>query len=108
MAARSTEQVGGVRYPRDVLALRIVIVVLLLVAAAIAVVPALVLFDLVSGGTGWGLCPTGLAVCDPGYFAGPELFAILSVSLFVVLGLVVGCLRLLRHLTGRTGRDLLA
>lgn len=79
-------------------ALRIALGILLVIAAGIAAIPALVLFDLVSGGTGWGLCDTGLSSCSTGYFAGPELFAILTVSLFVVLALAAICLRALRHL----------
>jgi hypothetical protein len=88
-----------------VLGVRIALGVLLVIAAAIAVVPALVLFDLVSGGTGWGLCPTGLALCDPGYLAGPELFGVLAVALFIVVGLAAMCLKVLRHLEDRARRN---
>jgi hypothetical protein len=83
------------------LPIRIALGVLLVAAAVIAVVPALVLFDLVNGGTGWGLCSTGLAGCDPGYFAGPELFAGLSIALFIVLGFAAMLLKVLHHLEGR-------
>jgi len=82
-------------------ALRITLGVLLVIAAAVAAVPALVLFDLVSGGTGWGLCETGLSSCSTGYFAGPELFALLTVVMFVILALAAMCLRALRHLGSR-------
>jgi hypothetical protein len=83
------------------LAIRIALGILLAAAAAIAVVPSLVLFDLVNGGTGFGLCATGLAGCDPGYFAGPELFAILSIALFIVLGTAAMLLKVLHHLEDR-------
>ncbi|RPI20479.1 MAG: hypothetical protein EHM57_07980 [Actinobacteria bacterium] len=83
------------------MAIRIALAVLLVAAAAVAVVPALVLFDLVNGGTGWGLCANGLAGCDPGYFAGPELFAVLAVALFILLGLAAMLLKVLQHLEGR-------
>jgi len=83
------------------LALRVALGVLLVIAAAIAVVPALVLFDLVSGGTGWGLCQTGLSSCNTGYFAAPELAVLLIVSLFIVLAGSAACLRGIRYLEKR-------
>ena len=45
------------------LVLRVLILVLILVALAVAVVPVMVLIDLLGGGTGFGLCPGGLAAC---------------------------------------------
>ncbi len=82
-------------------ALRVVLGILLVVAAAIAVVPALVMFDLVSGGTGWGLCETGLGSCAMGYFDGPELFAVLTLALFVVLAGTAACVRGMHYLEMR-------
>lgn len=75
----------------------------LLVAAAVAVgvVPLLVLFDLLRGGSGWGLCPYGLEACDIPYTAGAELTLVLLVVLFV---LVLG-IRLLMRLARRLRDD---
>ncbi len=69
-----------------VILLRAVQAILLAVVAAIAAVPLFLVFDLVSGGTALGLCPSGLARCEPGYFSGIELFGILLVGLFVAIG----------------------
>lgn len=55
---------------------------------AVAAVPLLALLDLVGGGTGWGLCPRGLAACRTSYFHGPELAAILTLVLFGLVGLL--------------------
>lgn len=54
-------------------------------AVLLAAVPLLVLIDLASGGTGYGLCPTGLGSCRNPYSAAPELSAILTLALIVVL-----------------------
>ena len=74
-----------------VILLRAVQAILLAVVAAIAAVPLFLVFDLVSGGTALGLCPSGLARCEPGYFSGIELFGILLVALFVAIGGVGLC-----------------
>jgi len=55
-------------------------------AMAVAIVPLGVLLDLSSGGTGYGLCPRGLAGCDTPYTAGPELAAGLGIALFILAG----------------------
>ena len=68
-----------------VILLRVVQAILLAGVAAIAAVPLFLVFDLVSGGTALGLCPNGLARCEPGYFSGIELFGILLVVLFVAV-----------------------
>ena len=57
---------------------------LFLAAMAVAIVPLGVLLDLSSGGTGYGLCPRGLAGCDTPYTAGPELAVGLGIALFVL------------------------
>lgn len=54
-------------------------------AVLLAAVPLLVLIDLAGGGTGYGLCPTGIDSCRNPYSAAPELTAILTVALAVVL-----------------------
>ncbi|MFB3050104.1 MAG: hypothetical protein ACE1Z9_08140 [Acidimicrobiia bacterium] len=74
-----------------VILLRVVQAILLAVVAAIAAVPLFLVFDLGSGGTALGLCPSGLARCEPGYFSGIELFGILLVALFVAIGGVGLC-----------------
>lgn len=77
--------------------IRLVLVILVLGAVALAAVPLLVLFDLASGGTGWGLCPGGITECRNPYTAAPELAVTLTVALFVV----VGGLRLMVRLSQR-------
>jgi hypothetical protein len=77
--------------------LRIVIGLLVAAALAVSIVPALVIMDLNSGGTGWGLCPGGVAECRSSYFAGFELLAIGSLVLFVLLGFIRGAILLLRR-----------
>ena len=77
--------------------IRLLLVVLVLAAVALAAVPLLVLFDLASGGTGWGLCPGGITECRNPYTAAPELAVTLTVALFVV----VGGLRLMVRLSQR-------
>lgn len=72
-----------------------------LVAALVVVVaiPAVVLFDLVVGGTGLGLCPTGLGTCTTSAFALMELLVVLAGAVVVIGGAIVGCLRLLHRST---------
>ncbi len=79
---------------------RVAIFAMVLLAVAIATVPILVLIDLLDGGTGWGLCPGGLQVCDRPYSTGAELVIVLTLGLF---GTVIG-IRLLVRL-GRRMRD---
>ena len=74
-----------------VILLRAVQAILLAVVAAIAAVPLFLVFDLVSDGTALGLCPSGLARCEPGYFSGIELFGILLVPLSIAIGGVGLC-----------------
>lgn len=83
---------------RVLIAWRVILGALILAAAAVAVVPLLVLVDLTTGGTGWGLCPAGLEACSNSYFAGPELFVLLIVVLFVLLGGIAICIKRLRKL----------
>ncbi|MGH3649961.1 MAG: hypothetical protein ACRDU9_04565 [Acidimicrobiia bacterium] len=80
---------------------RLTVFVLVVVAIAIGLVPILVLIDLLDGGTGWGLCPGGLELCDKPYSTGAELIIILSLGLFLtVLGI-----RLLMRLARRLQDD---
>ncbi len=65
---------------------RIVRVVLIVAAVALAAVPLLVMLDLASGGTGYGMCPGGITECRNPYTAAPELSITLTVALMLVLG----------------------
>jgi len=65
--------------------LRLVRLVLVVAAVALAAVPLFVLLDLARGGTGFGLCPGGIARCRNPYTAAPELSAALTLGLFVIL-----------------------
>jgi predicted butyrate kinase (DUF1464 family) len=80
---------------------RLAVVVLGAVAVAIAVVPMLVLIDLVGGGTGYGLCPAGLQECDNPYSTAAEFAVLLTVG----LGLAVLGIRLLMRLARRLQDD---
>jgi hypothetical protein len=78
--------------------LRVLIGALIALAVAIAVVPLAVLADLKDGGSGWGLCPQGLAVCRNGYFAGFELLSGVVIALGAVLLAIHLCVRALRRI----------
>lgn len=77
---------------------RVAIVILVLAAIGIAVVPILVMVDLLGGGAGWGLCPGGLETCDNPYTTPFELLVILVVSLFVVILAIRVVMKLARRL----------
>lgn len=64
---------------------RIARIVLILAAVALASVPLLLLLDLASGGTGYGLCPGGMVRCRNPYEAAPQVSGTLTFALFVVL-----------------------
>jgi len=81
--------------------LRGAIVALIAAAIGVALIPLMVLLDLRRGGTGWGLCPSGLGDCSTTYFAGFELIAWICAALFILLGLIAACVRILRYLEGR-------
>lgn len=60
---------------------------LILVALLLAAVPPALLVDLLTGGTGYGLCPEGLAGCDTAYLAGPALaLRVLGGLVLITLG----------------------
>jgi hypothetical protein len=77
---------------------RLGVFVLVVAAVAIGIVPILVLIDLLDGGTGYGLCPGGLELCDKPYSTGAEMIIILSVALFAVLAGIRLLMRLARRL----------
>lgn len=64
---------------------RAVRAVLVLAAVGIAATPLLIVLDLASGGTGYGICPRGIEDCRNPYSAAPELTMILVAGLIVVL-----------------------
>ena len=87
------------------IALRSIIVALIAAVIAIALIPLMVLLDLRRGGSGWGLCGGGLGDCRNSYFAGFELIGWIFAALFVLLGMIAMCVRILRYLEQRSGED---
>jgi hypothetical protein len=81
--------------------LRTLIVALIGAAVAVALIPLMVLLDLGRGGTGWGLCSGGLGECRTSYFDGFELIGWLFAVLFILLGMIAACVRILRYLEQR-------
>jgi hypothetical protein len=81
--------------------IRLGVVLLSVTAIGIALIPILVLIDLLDGGTGWGLCPDGLQTCDNPYTTAAEFAVFLILGLFVT---VVG-IRLLMRLARRLRSD---
>lgn len=81
--------------------LRIIIGLLIAAAIGVAIVPLLILMDLGSGGTGWGLCLSGVGVCRTSYFSGFEFLVGLFVALFVILALIRVFVLLLRWVRKR-------
>ena len=61
-----------------------------LTAAALAVAsfPMLVLVNLAEGGTGYGMCPSGISACYLGYLTPVELLVRLLVIMLVLVALV--------------------
>lgn len=80
---------------------RIVLGILLALLVMVVAVPGAILIDLVSGGTGMGLCTDGLGTCTTGVFAGAELLIIMSGIIAVLAALIAGSVRLLRWLGRR-------
>lgn len=81
-----------------VLIIRISVLLLALVAVGIAVVPILVMIDLAAGGTGYGLCPSGIETCDRPFTTGPELLIFLTLALSLVVVAIRVLMRLARRL----------
>jgi len=80
---------------------RFLVFLLGVVAVALAAVPIFVLIDLVSGGTGFGLCANGLEACDNPYTTAAEFAILLTLG----LGLTVLAIRLLMRLARRLQDD---
>lgn len=83
------------------LAIRLTVFALSGFAVALAAVPILVMISLLDGGTGYGLCPAGLELCDKPYSTGAEMAVLLVIALFAV----VLAIRMLMRLTRRLQAD---
>ena len=70
---------------------------LILAALVLAVIPPAILVDLLTGGTGYGLCEGGLGGCDSAYMTGPTLAA----RIFIGLLVATLCIRLVSRLVDR-------
>lgn len=85
----------------SVFLVRLGVFILSATAIGIALVPILVLIDLLDGGTGWGLCPDGIEACNNPYTTAAEIGVLLTIGLFLsVLGI-----RLLMRLARRLRSD---
>jgi len=80
---------------------RILLGALVAMLVVVVAVPTVVLFDLVGGGTGLGLCPMGLGTCTTSAFAVMELLGILMLAVVIVGAAIVGCLRILHRSASR-------
>lgn len=70
---------------------------LILAALVLAVIPPAILVDLLTGGTGYGLCEGGLGGCDSAFMTGPALAG----RIFLGLLVVTLCIRLVSRLVDR-------
>ncbi|MGH3666907.1 MAG: hypothetical protein ACRDU7_01355 [Acidimicrobiia bacterium] len=85
----------------SVFLVRVGVFILSAAAIGIALIPILVLIDLLDGGTGWGLCPRGIEACSNPYTTAAEFGVLLTIGLFLsVLGI-----RLLMKLARRLRSD---
>jgi hypothetical protein len=75
--------------------IRIILGALTALLAVALAMPAIVLLDLVAGGTGLGLCSDGLATCDTPFYTVVELLLAFTAIVVVLGAAVVGCLRAL-------------
>ena len=81
-----------------VLAIRLTVFALSGLAVALAAVPIFVLISLLDDGTGYGLCPAGLELCDKPYSTGAEMAVLLVIALFAVVLAIRMLMRLARRL----------
>jgi hypothetical protein len=78
---------------------RIVMGALIAMFVVVIAIPVVVLVDLIAGGTGLGLCPQGLGVCETSLYTIVELSLVLF-GLAVALGFAIaGCHRFLSKRT---------
>jgi hypothetical protein len=75
--------------------IRIVLGALTALLAVALAMPAIVLFDLVAGGSGLGLCADGLRTCDTPFYTVLELLVAFTAIVFVLGAGVAACLRAL-------------
>ncbi len=76
-------------------AIRIAMGALVAMLVVVVAVPAIALIDLITGGTGLGLCDSSLGTCETSFFTLLEL-ALVFVALVVGLGFAIaGCVRIL-------------
>jgi hypothetical protein len=78
--------------------IRLATFVLSALAILIAVVPILVLIDLLGGGTGWGLCPGGLEACSNPYTTSAEFAVVLTLGFLATVVGIRLLMRLARHI----------
>jgi hypothetical protein len=81
--------------------LRVLLAALLVAVLLVAAFPLLILLNLASGGTGFGLCMHGLESCRIAYTSGLELMLVLTVTLFALLGVIRLVVRAIRHVERR-------
>ena len=81
-----------------VVLIRLAVFVLGALAVGIAAVPIFVMIDLLGGGTGYGLCPNGLELCEKPYSTAAEMAVVLTVTLFGLVLLIRLLVRLARRL----------
>lgn len=77
---------------------RLSVFLLVVLAVALGVVPILIIINLLGGGTGFGLCPQGLELCQKPYTTGAELMLLLVIGLFVTVWGIRMLMRLARRL----------
>ena len=70
---------------------------LIALGVLVLAVPAVVLVDLASGGTGLGLCPSGLGTCATSIYTVAELVIVLMLSLAAIATGIALCARFLRR-----------
>ena len=80
--------------------LRGLVAIAVLGILVVGAIPLLILMDLSSDGTGWGLCEQGLDSCRVGGFSGARLAGLLLAGLFGLAAL----LRFIVWIAGKTGR----
>ncbi len=78
--------------------IRLATFVLSALAILIALVPILVLIDLLGGGTGWGLCPGGLDACSNPYTTSAEFAVVLTLGFLATVVGIRLLMRLARHI----------
>jgi hypothetical protein len=71
--------------------------VLIAIGVLVLAFPTIVLIDLVSGGTGLGMCPNGLGTCTTSVFTISELVVVFGLVGFIVAGGIAWCVRTLRR-----------